>query len=307
MIMNDYLIISDKVKEALKSNIPVVSLESTIISHGMPYPTNIEVALEAERIVTSYGAIPATIAIIDGKIKVGLSKEEIAFLGNPQNKVIKTSSRDLPYIVAKKLNGATTVAATVIISHMAGIKVFATGGIGGVHRHFQEVLDISNDLEVLSEYNIALVCAGIKSILDLENTLEYLETKGIPILGYKTDYLPSFYTSISPYKIPMRVDDVKEIATLTKIKWDLGIKGSIIIANPVPKEDEINGKVIDEVTNKALKEAKEKHISGKDITPFLLQRVAQETKGESLQANIKLFFNNCHLASQIAKALGEQK
>jgi pseudouridine-5'-phosphate glycosidase len=301
--MNEFLSISSEVQNALDNNLPIVALESTIISHGMPYPENVKTALNAEAVIRENGCIPATIAIIQGKLKVGLTKDEIDYLGKKGYEVIKTSRRDIPYIVSQGLDGATTVAATMLIASMAGIHVFATGGIGGVHRGAEHTFDISADLEELSNTNVAVVCAGAKSILDLPKTLEYLETKGVPVIGYQTDVLPAFYTSKSPYKVSLRLDSPVEIAKLLKAKWLLGLKGGAVIANPIPETDEMDEKIINDAIEKALKEMESLKITGKDTTPFLLAKVKELTGGDSLESNIKLVYNNCRLAALIAKNL----
>lgn len=303
MINNKYLSISPEVQEALKNNKPVVALESTIISHGMPYPKNVETALEVQNIIRENGAVPATIAIIDGFLKVGLTESEIDYLGKKGTEVIKVSRRDIPYVVAKKLDGATTVSATMIISAMAGIKVFATGGIGGVHRGAELTFDISNDLEQLGQTNVSVVCAGAKAILDLPKTLEYLETKGVLVVGYKTKKLPAFYSSSSEYNVDVCIDTPDEIADMIKVKDELDIKGGILITNPIPQEFEVPHEVIDKVIEQAIKEMDEKGIKGKESTPFLLAKICELTGGTSLESNIKLVFNNCKLAAQIAKGL----
>lgn len=301
--MNQFLDIAKEVKEGLEQGKPVVALESTIISHGMPYPENVETALKAEAIVRENGGIPATIAIIKGRLKVGLTAEEIDYLGKQGLNVYKTSRRDIPYVVSKNIDGATTVSATMIIASLAGIKVFATGGIGGVHRGASITFDISTDLEELAQTNVAVVCAGAKSILDLEKTLEYLETKGVPVIGYQTDYLPAFFTSSSPYKVNFRLNSPEEIAQFLKCKWEIELKGGAVIANPIPKEYEVEEKLINKAIDDAIIEMEKKNITGKDTTPFLLGKVVELTKGKSLEANINLVFNNCKLAAEIAKLL----
>lgn len=303
MISNKYLLINPEVQEALKNNKPIVALESTIISHGMPYPKNVETALEVQNIIRENGAVPATIAIIDGFLKVGLTESEIDYLGKKGTEVIKVSRRDIPYVVAKKLDGATTVSATMIISAMAGIKVFATGGIGGVHRGAELTFDISNDLEQLGQTNVSVVCAGAKAILDLPKTLEYLETKGVLVVGYKTKKLPAFYSSSSEYNVDVCIDTPDEIADMIKVKDELDIQGGILITNPIPQEFEVPHEVIDKVIEQAIKEMDEKGIKGKESTPFLLAKICELTGGTSLESNIKLVFNNCKLAAQIAKGL----
>lgn len=299
MNLEKYVKISQEVKEAIKEKKPVVALESTIISHGMPYPKNVETALEVEKVVRENGAIPATIAIINGEIKIGLSKEEIEIIGKAGLSVTKTSRRDLAYVVANKLNGATTVAGTMICAEMAGIKIFATGGIGGVHRGAEKTMDISADLEELGKTNVAVICAGCKSILDMGLTLEYLETKGVAVYGYKTNILPAFYTRESDFKVN-KINSEQEVAKVLKAKWDLGLDGGVVITNPIPEEFSMDRKIIDKTILEALKEADEKEIKGKDITPFLLDKIQKLTSGKSLEANIELVFNNAKLASKIA-------
>jgi len=296
-----YLEIHPEVKKALNENLPVVALESTIISHGMPYPKNKETALKVEQTIRGHGAIPATVAILKGKIKVGLTEDEIDYLARSGEKIVKASRRDIPYLISKKMDGATTVASTMIAANLAGIKVFATGGIGGVHRGAQESFDISADLQELANTNVAVVCAGIKAILDLGLTLEYLETFGIPVLGYKTDELPAFYTQKSGHKVDFKMNNSKEIAALLKSKWDLHLNGGVIIANPVPKEKELDFDLMNKAIKMALLEEKNLGIQGKQSTPFLLKKVSEITKGMSLKANIELVMNNARLAAEIAK------
>lgn len=298
--MIKYLEISKEVKEALENNKPVVALESTIISHGMPYPKNLETALNVENIIRENGAIPATIAIINGKLKVGLEKEEIEILAKEGLNVPKVSRRDLPVILAKKLNGATTVATTMIIANMANIKIFATGGIGGVHREAETTMDISADLEELAQTNVAVVCAGAKSILDLGLTLEYLETKGVPVLGYKTKELPAFYTRKSGFNLDYEISSPEEFANILKAKWENNLKGGVVIANPIPEEFAMDFETITNAINEAVIESKKLGIKGKDSTPFLLDKVQKITSGKSLEANINLVYNNAKLASKIA-------
>ena len=301
--MTKYLSISSEVSEALKNKTPIVALESTIISHGMPYPQNVETALKAEQIVREHGATPATIAIINGYLKIGLTEQEIDYLGKKGLEISKTSTRDIPYIVSKKLDGATTVSATSFIASLAGIRVFATGGIGGVHRGAETSFDISADLEELARTNIAVVCAGAKSILDLGLTLEYLETKAVEVIGYQTDFLPAFYTSKSEFKVNHRLDSALEIARLMQSKWEMGLRGGIVVANPIPKEYEIESTIINQAIDDALKEMNELKITGNKTTPYLLAKIKEITGGDSLDANIQLVFNNCKLASEIAKNL----
>ncbi|KEJ00567.1 pseudouridine-5'-phosphate glycosidase [Clostridium botulinum A2B7 92] len=304
-MLEKYLEISKEVSEALKENKPVVALESTIISHGMPYPKNAETALNVEKIIRDKGAIPATIAILNGKLKVGLTKEEIEYLGKKGKEVVKTSRRDIPFILAKKLDGATTVATTMIVANLAGIKVFGTGGIGGVHRGAQESFDISADLQELANTNVAVVCAGAKSILDIGLTLEYLETQGVPVVGFGTEELPAFYTRKSGFKVDYRVDTAKELAEALKAKWDLGLKGGMVVGNPIPEEYQMDYDTITKAINDAVKEAEEKGIKGKESTPFLLAKVKDITKGKSLEANIQLVYNNVAVASDLAIELSK--
>lgn len=307
MKLNDYLSISKEVQDAILNNKPVVALESTIISHGMPYPQNVETALKVESIIRENGAIPATIAIINGKMKIGLSKEEIDYLGKEGTKIPKASRRDLPILLAQKKDGATTVASTMIGASLAGIHIFATGGIGGVHRDAEITMDISADLEELSMTNVAVICAGAKSILDLGLTLEYLETKGVPVIGYQTEELPAFYTRKSGFSVDYKLDTPLDIAKTLKTKWDMNLNGGVIIANPIPEEYAMKYEIITEAIESALKEAKDKNIKGKETTPFLLAKVKDITKGKSLESNIQLVFNNAKLASQIAVELSNIK
>ena len=300
--MNRYLDISDEVKKALDDNKPIVALESTIISHGMPYPQNVETALKVEEIIRENGAVPATIGIIGGRLKAGLTAEEIDYMGRAGN-IAKVSRRDIPYLVAHKRDGATTVASTMIIAAMAGIKVFATGGVGGVHRGAEKTMDISADLEELAMTGVAVVCAGAKSILDLGLTLEYLETKGVPVLGYKTEELPAFYTRKSGFKVDYKVDTPEEIASILRTKWELGLMGGALIANPIPEEYSMDADLITKVIEDAVNEAEALGIKGKDTTPFLLAKIKEITGGESLESNIQLVYNNALLAAQIARAL----
>ena len=298
--MNQYLVISDEVKAALENNQPVVALESTIISHGMPYPQNVETALNVEQVVRDNGAVPATVAIIGGQLKVGLSKDEIEYLGKKGLDVLKCSRRDLPVVVAKKMDGATTVATTMIVAAMAGVKVFATGGIGGVHRGASETFDISADLMELAQTEVTVVCAGIKSILDIGLTLEYLETQGVTVLGYGTDNLPAFYLRDSGFGVDARVDSGDEVADMMAAKWGMGLRGGFVVGNPVPEQYEENREQITSAIEQALAELEEKGIKGKDSTPFLLARVKDLTGGDSLETNIQLVYNNAKVASAIA-------
>ena len=303
-MLEKYLEINPEVNEAIESGKPVVALESTIISHGMPYPRNVETAVNVEKIIRDRNAIPATIAILNGKLKVGLTKEEIEYLGKAEN-VIKTSRRDIPFIIAKKADGATTVASTMIIAALAGIKVFATGGIGGVHRGATETFDISADLEELAHTNVAVVCAGAKSILDIGLTLEYLETHGVPVIGYNTEEMPAFYTRKSGFRVDYRVDTPEEIADALKAKWDIGLEGGMVIANPIEEQYQMDYDTITEAIEKALKEATEKGIRGKESTPFLLAKVKEITGGDSLESNIRLVYNNAALGAKIAVELSK--
>ena len=301
--MNKYIEISPEVKNAMENNLPIVALESTIISHGMPYPKNVETALKAQNVVRENGAIPATIAIINGKLKVGLTDEEINYLGKKGRDVIKVSRRDIPYIVSQKKDGATTVSATMIIANYAGIKIFATGGIGGVHRGAELSFDISCDLEELGKTNVSVVCAGAKAILDLPKTLEYLETKGVLVVGYKTKKLPAFYSSSSEYNVDLCANTPEEISDMINVKNELKLEGGILITNPIPQEDEVPHEVIDEVINQAIEKMNKLNIIGKESTPYLLEKICELTGGNSLESNIKLVYNNCKLAALIAKGL----
>ena len=303
-MLEKYLDINPEVRAALEEGKPVVALESTIISHGMPYPKNVETALKVESIIRENGAIPATIAILEGRLKVGLTTEEVEFLGKTSG-VIKTSRRDIPFIVANKLNGATTVASTMIIAALAGIKVFATGGIGGVHRGAEQTMDISADLEELSMTDVAVVCAGCKSILDIGLTREYLETKGVPVVGFQTEELPAFYTRKSGFKVDYKVDNEEILAKALKAKWDLGLEGGMVVANPIPEEFEMDYDTINNAINVAVKEAEEKGIVGKESTPFLLAKVKEITGGSSLESNIQLVFNNAKIGARLAVELSK--
>ncbi|MGX4598160.1 pseudouridine-5'-phosphate glycosidase [Faecalimicrobium sp. JNUCC 81] len=303
-MLEKYLQVHPEVQKAVAAGQPVVALESTIISHGMPYPKNIEMAKNVSKIIRDNGAIPATIAIIDGILKVGLTTEEIELLGTSKN-VVKASRRDLPFIISKKLTGATTVATTMILANLAGVKVFATGGIGGVHRGAQETFDISADLQELANTDVAVICAGAKSILDIGLTLEYLETNGVPVIGFGTDEMPAFYTRRSGFGVDYRVDSSMEVAQALKAKWDLNLKGGMVIGNPIPEEFEMDYDTINNAIESALKEAKEKNIGGKKVTPFLLDKVKTITEGKSLEANIELVYNNAKVGAQIAKNLSD--
>lgn len=303
-MLEKWLEYSEEVLEAKKANKPVVALESTIISHGMPYPQNVQTAKEVEEIIRKNGAVPATIAILNGKIKIGLSDEELEFLAQSKD-VEKASRRDLPYLVAKKKNGATTVAATMICAELAGIEVFVTGGIGGVHREAETTMDISADLQELAMTNVAVICAGAKSILDIGLTLEYLETHGVPVVGFETDVLPAFYTRTSPFSVNYRVDNAGEAAEMIRTKLELGLKGGVVIANPIPEKDALEEAFITNVIETALKEAKENNIAGKKVTPFLLGKVKELTEGRSLTANIALVKHNAEVGSKIAVSLNK--
>ncbi|MBE0317719.1 MULTISPECIES: pseudouridine-5'-phosphate glycosidase [Bacillaceae] len=300
----EWLEYSVEVLEAKKNNKAIVALESTIISHGMPYPQNVETAKEVEDIIRKNGAVPATIAIIDGKIKIGLSDDEIEFLAKSDD-IEKASRRDLPYLIANKKNGATTVAATMICAELAGIEVFVTGGIGGVHREAEQTMDISADLQELAQTSVAVVCAGAKSILDIGLTLEYLETFGVPVVGYGTEILPAFYTRTSPFNVNFRIDEPGLAADMIRTKWELGLKGGVVIANPIPEEDAMEESYITNIIETALNEAKTNGISGKNVTPFLLSKVKELTEGSSLTANIALVKNNAEVGSKIAVELNK--
>lgn len=296
--------IKDEVKKALEEGRAVVALESTIISHGMPYPENLETALEVEKIVREAGAIPATIAILEGVMKVGLNKEELYYLATTKD-ALKVSRRDLPYVLANKKNGATTVAATMIIAKLAGIKVFVTGGIGGVHRGGEDSFDISADLMELAKTSVAVVCAGAKSILDIGRTLEVLETNGVPVLGYKTQEFPSFYTPHSGYPVDYAMESTQEAAKVLKIKWDLGLEGGVVFAVPILKEVALEDATIEEAIKRALEHAQELGISGKELTPYLLDELKRVTQGGSLKANIELVYNNARVGSSLAIELAK--
>ena len=301
-LIKKYISISPEVAIALDNGKPVVALESTIISHGMPYPKNAATAYECEKVVRENGATPAIIAIINGVIKVGLTDDEVDYLAKEGRKVAKVSRRDIAHVVANGLNGATTVASTMIISDMVGIRISATGGIGGVHRGAEKSFDISADLEELAKTNVAVICAGPKAILDLPKTLEYLETKGVDVIGVGTNKLPAFYSSTSAYDVAHRYDDAASLANMLKVKWELGLSGGVLINNPIPKEYEIEEKVINKTIEEALEEMNKQGIKGQDVTPFLLAKVVELTKGASLDANIKLVLNNCAFASLIAQS-----
>ena len=301
--MNKYLDINPEVKAALDAGKPVVALESTIISHGMPYPKNVETALAVEKIIREHGAVPATIAVIKGRLKAGLTPEEIEYLGKAGRAVAKASRRDLPVLVARKADGATTVTTTMMIAHMAGIQVFATGGIGGVHRGAETTMDISADLEELANTPVMVICAGAKSILDLGLTLEYLETKGVPVLGYQTEELPAFYTRKSGFSVDYRIDSPEELAAAFLAQREMGLKTGMLVTNPIPEEFSMDKEVIDRAISEAIEEAKELGIHGKETTPFLLAKIKDLTGGDSLESNIRLVYNNAALAAETAKAL----
>ena len=303
--MNEYLDISPEVREALEAGRPVVALESTIISHGMPYPQNVQTALKVEQTIRDCGAVPATIAVIKGRLKAGLSPQEIEYLGSKGREVTKASRRDLPVLVAREADGATTVTTTMIIAAMAGIKVFATGGIGGVHRGAETTMDISADLEELAMTPVMVICAGAKSILDLGLTLEYLETKGVPVIGYGTEELPAFYTRRSGFKVDYRLDSPEELAAAFKAKLDMGLKGGMLVTNPIPEEYSMDPARINAAIEQALQEAEAQGIKGKETTPFLLARIKDITGGDSLASNIQLVLNNARLGARTASALAK--
>ncbi len=298
--MKNYIEYSKEVQNAIDNGLPIVALESTIISHGMPYPKNVETAIRCEEIVRENGSIPATIAILNGKLKIGLTSEELDYLGKTGTGIMKTSRRDIAYNVANKIDGATTVSATMYISSLAGIKVFATGGIGGVHRGAETSFDISADLEELAITNVLVVCAGVKSILDLGLTLEYLETKGVPVIGYQTKMLPAFYSRVSKFDVNFKIDTPREIANVLKTKYDLNLNGGVLVANPIPLEFSMNNEVIGKVIDDAIIEMDKLGIIGKEQTPYLLGKIVELTKGDSLKSNIALVYNNCKLASRIS-------
>ena len=302
MALNKYLDIAPEVRKALEEGRPVVALESTIISHGMPYPQNVETALNVEKIIRDNGAVPATIAVIKGRLKAGLSAEEIDYLGKTGTAVAKASRRDLPVLVAEGRDGATTVTTTMIIAHMAGIQVFATGGIGGVHRGAQQTFDISADLEELAHTPVMVVCAGAKSILDLGLTLEYLETHGVPVIGYGTEKLPAFYSRESKFNVDYRIDTPEDLAKSFKAQRDLGLTNGMLVTNPIPEQYAMPSDVINKAIDQAVAESVEQGIHGKESTPFLLARVAELTGGDSLHSNIELVFNNARLAAKTAVA-----
>ncbi len=306
-MLNKYLDIQPEVAEALAAGKPVVALESTIISHGMPYPQNVETALKVERIIRENGAVPATIAVIGGRLKAGLTPEEIDYFGKKGTAITKASRRDLAVLCARGEDGATTVTTTMIIAHMAGIKIFATGGIGGVHRGAETTMDISADLEELAHTPVMVVCAGAKAILDLGLTLEYLETHGVPVIGYGTKELPAFYTRHSGFSVDYEIDTPEELAAAFKTQHELGLGGGMLVTNPIPEEYSMDEKVINAAIDEAVKESREQGIHGKATTPFLLAKVKDLTGGDSLNSNIQLVFNNARLAAKTAKAYCENK
>ncbi len=303
MNLNKYLAVSPEVQAALDAGKPVVALESTIISHGMPYPKNVETALNVEKIIRDNGATPATIAIIKGKLTVGCTPEQIEYLGKRGLDVPKASRRDLPVLLAKGEDGATTVTTTMIAAAMAGVKVFATGGIGGVHRGAETTMDISADLEELAMTPVMVICAGAKSILDLGLTLEYLETKGVPVIGYRTKELPAFYTAHSQFSVDYRLDTPEEIADAFKVKLECGLQGGMLVTNPIPEEYSMDADYINANIDAAVRECEEKGIHGKATTPFLLDKIQKLTAGKSLEANIQLVYNNVRLGAEVAKAM----
>lgn len=302
MALNKYLDIAPEVQKALDEGRPVVALESTIISHGMPYPQNVETALQVEKIIRENGAVPATIAIIGGRLKAGLTPEEIEYFGKKGQAIAKASRRDLAVLCARGQDGATTVTTTMIIAHMAGISMFATGGIGGVHRGAETTMDISADLEELARTPVMVVCAGAKSILDLGLTLEYLETHGVPVIGYGTEELPAFYTRTSGFPVDYRVDTPEELAAAFRAQNDMALGGGMLVTNPIPEAYSMDPAVINGAIDQAVTECREKGIHGKGITPFLLARVAELTGGDSLASNIQLVYNNARVAAQTAAA-----
>ena len=300
-MLHPLLSLSKEVQEALDQGKAIVALESTIISHGMPYPKNVEMAEKTESIIRQAGAVPATIAIMDGKFKIGLEKEDLETLATAKD-VVKVSRRDLAEVIADKKIGATTVTTTMIGAHLAGIKVFVTGGIGGVHRGYQDHMDVSADLEELAQTPVTVVCAGAKAILDLPRTLEYLETKGVPVVGYQTDYLPAFFSSTSSYKLVSRANSPEEIAKRMKVSDTLGLKGGLLVTNPIPKEFEIPNEEIEKIIDQAIADEEAAGIKGKESTPFLLARIVELTEGRSLDSNIQLVYNNAKLGAEIALA-----
>ncbi|MBO4878826.1 MAG: pseudouridine-5'-phosphate glycosidase [Clostridia bacterium] len=304
--MNYKVVLSPEVKEALETGKPVIALESTIISHGMPYPQNVKTAHACQRLARRYGAVPATCAILNGELHAGLTDEEIEYLGRTGRDVKKVSRRDIPVVMARGEDGATTVAATMFIAHLAGIKVFATGGIGGVHRGAEVTMDISADLNELGRTPVCVVCAGPKSVLDIGLTLEYLETQGVPVIAFRTDTVPAFYTRDSGFAAPCRADSVGELADMVNAMDGLNMNSGMVVVNPIPEKYEMDPDKIDKATIKAVAEAKKKHIEGRDVTPFLLARIAELTNNASLDSNIALVYNNVCLAAKVAAAMNGQ-
>ena len=303
---NKYLDILPEVRAALNEGKPVVALESTIISHGMPYPQNVEMAKQTEDIIREYGAVPATIAVMDGRIKIGLTKEDLMTLATAKG-VDKISRRDMADCIAKKKIGAVTVAGTMICAAMAGIRFFVTGGVGGVHRGYEEAMDVSQDLEELSKTNVTVICAGAKAILDLPRTLEYLETRGVPVVGYQTDELPAFYTRTSGLPVPLRADNAKEVVDMMSVREDLQLDGGVLVVNPIPEADAMDPDYINFMIESALSESVEQGIAGKEVTPFLLKTIVEKTEGKSLVANIALVHNNARIGAQLAVEYAKRK
>ncbi|MGS0972219.1 MAG: pseudouridine-5'-phosphate glycosidase [Candidatus Izemoplasmataceae bacterium] len=301
---NQFLSFKPEVKEALEQGLPVVALESTIISHGMPYPENVKMAKKVEDIIRSEGAVPATIAMMNGQIKIGLSDDDLETLAKASD-VVKVSRRDIASVLARKVIGATTVASTMICAEMAGIQFFVTGGIGGVHKGYEETLDVSADLEELASTNVCVICAGAKAILDLPRTMEYLETKGVSVVGYQTDILPAFYTRESDITLRHSVSNAEELASMVHTKNLLELKGGLLVVNPIPKSDSLDASYINEIIDRAVAQSKEEGILGKDVTPYLLKKIVEETKGKSLEANLALVYNNARVGALIAKAYND--
>lgn len=297
--MRRYVSYSEEVKEAMRYDKPLVALESTIITYGMPFPENVQAAREVQQIVRDNGAVPATIAMMDGKIKIGLSDEELERFGDSKG-VVKASRRDISYLIATKQPGATTVAASMFFADLARIRVFTTGAIGGVHRGVEQTMDISADLDEFARTSVAVVCSGAKSILDIGKTLEYLETKGVPVMGYQTDTFPAFYTKSSAYHVDYRVDDIDMLAEILRVKWNLGLQGSAIIANPIPQQYAMDEQYMEKLVSDALEEASQLGVSGKELTPHMLKKVQELTEGKSLEANIALVKSNAELAAKLA-------
>ncbi|QWC00235.1 pseudouridine-5'-phosphate glycosidase [Mycoplasmatota bacterium] len=304
--MKNYLDIKNEVKEALDKGKAVVALESTIISHGMPYPQNVEMAKKVENIIREEGAVPATIAIMNGRIKIGLTDSDLEQLAKEEH-VEKVSRRDLASVITRKVMGATTVASTMICANMAGIKFFVTGGIGGVHRGYESTLDVSADLEELSKTNVTVICAGAKAILDLPRTMEYLETKGVPVVGYQTKVLPAFYTRESELSLSLSVDTAKELAELIFTKDHLSLTGGVLVANPIPESSSLSSSYINGIIDLAIKESQKDGIEGKDVTPYLLAKIVEKTQGKSLEANLALVYNNARVGAKIAVEYAQLK